>query len=485
MRKLISSAAGKVSLILTAAAILVIAALNILPPCFVRQSTAFSAEESLTALSSDVALLFPDAFSPSSAAQMHVDLRFMAMDASGEVLYDSALDQNKVGSLMLTDEFQSALGGQNVFSMHRTKHAFFFSLTFPVPETDATVGDYAVYRLMYSDSGVAETYQSMRNTLAYLSALIALLFMVAIFFFCHRFSRTTRTLLSGMQEIQKGNFSHRIVLDGDSEFVHLADGMNSICETFAATDEQRRRFVSDASHELKTPLASVKLLSDSIIQTPNMSREEIVEFLMDISNEVDRLTRISSRLLSLTKLDDPSRATFPEELDLSAIAKTVCRMLTPLARVSNCTIRCESSEKVMIYANYDSVYQIFFNLVENAIKYSGKDKEVRVFLYKYQKEAHFIVDDDGEGIPPADLKRIFERFYRVDRARARATGGSGLGLSIVASAVQACGGTVEAMNREKGGARFLVKFPLPDPEQPEATTFTDPTAEKPIGGEMR
>lgn len=483
MRKFISSATGKMSLILTVAAILVISALNILPPYFVRRSIALSAEESLTALSTDVVLLFPDAFDSSSEAETHSDLRFMAMDAASEVQYDSALEQNKVGSLMLTEEFQSALEGQPVFSMHHTKYAFFFSLTFPAPENASASSDYAVYRLMYSDSDLAEIYQSMQKTLVSLSILTTLLSIVAIFFFCRRFSSSTHTLLSGMQEIQKGNFSHRIVLDGDSEFVHLADGMNSICETFAATDEQRRRFVSDASHELKTPLASVKLLSDSIIQTPNMSREEIVEFLMDISNEVDRLTRISSRLLSLTKLDDPARSTFQEELDLSSIAKTVCRMLTPLARVSNCTIRCESAEKVMIYANYDSVYQIFFNLVENAIKYSGKDKEVRVFLYKYQSQAHFIVDDDGEGIPPADLKRIFERFYRVDRARARATGGSGLGLSIVASAVQACGGTVEAMNREKGGARFLVKFPLPSPDQLAEARFSDPIAGSPNGGE--
>ena len=193
-----------------------------------------------------------------------------------------------------------------------------------------------------------------------------------------------------------------------------------------------------------------------------MSREEINDFLLDISNEIDRLTRISSRLLSLAKFDDVDQSALAEELNLSAVAATVCRMLTPLARASNCTIRHELSERVMLVANYDSVYQIFYNLVENSIKYSGKDKEVRVFLYVRDAQAHFIVDDDGEGIPPDDLKKIFDRFYRVDKARARATGGTGLGLSIVASAVRACGGSVEAMNRKSGGARFVVRFPLPN-----------------------
>lgn len=463
MHKLFSSAAGKMTAILTAAAILIIALLNTVPLFFFRRAASTTVESDLKSLQQEIEHLFPEAFDTFCHAEPHPAFRFMGVDASGLVRYDSDSEQNKTGSLLLTESFSAALGGRSVFFVSRAQHAFFFSLTFPMQSTDSS--PYAVGVLIHADPALSEKYAAMQQTLAYFSVCLALLFAAAIVFIYRRISSSTRALLSAMGEIQKGNFSYRITSGGDSEFVHLGDGMNAICETFAATDERRRRFVSDASHELKTPLAGIKLLSDSIIQTPNMSREEIVEFLTDISNEIDRLTRISSRLLSLAKFDDISRSELKEELDLSSVAATVCRMLTPLARASNCTIRYELSDKVMVYANYDSVYQIFFNLVENSIKYSGKDKEVRVFLYVRDNQAHFIVDDDGEGIPQDDLKRIFDRFYRVDKARARATGGTGLGLSIVATAVKACGGTVEAMNRDSGGARFIVKFPLLDPNE--------------------
>jgi signal transduction histidine kinase len=125
------------------------------------------------------------------------------------------------------------------------------------------------------------------------------------------------------------------------------------------------------------------------------------------------------------------------------------------------------SDGCIINADYDNVYQIFYNIVENAIKYSGQDNEVKVLLFLRDNDVVFIVDDYGEGIPEKDLKKVFDRFYRVDKARARATGGTGLGLSIVAAAVEQCGGIVSAENRPGGGARFTVKFPKSDRPLPE------------------
>ena len=467
MRKLFCSVAGKLALTLTVSAVLLIAALNLFPPYFARRLNRFSAENYLLALGDSISAFLSDEFGEEGGSQIaplleNPNLRMLIADGSGLVIYDSQTEHNKAGRLFLSESFDKAASGQVTFtSDYRPGRAFYYALTRPL-DIVPSGGRSMVLSLMYTDSRLAAEYADMRRALIYVSAFAVPFFAAAIAWLYRRLSASTRSLLNGMDEIQQGNFTQRISVRGDSEFTQLGQSLNAICETFAATDEQRRRFVSDASHELKTPLASIKLLSDSIIQTPNMSREEINDFLLDISNEIDRLTRISSRLLSLAKFDDVDQAALAEELNLSAVAATVCRMLTPLARASNCTIRHELAERVMLVANYDSVYQIFYNLVENSIKYSGKDKEVRVFLYVRDAQAHFIVDDDGDGIPPDDLKKIFDRFYRVDKARARATGGTGLGLSIVASAVRACGGSVEAMNRKSGGARFVVRFPLPN-----------------------
>ncbi|MBR4942077.1 MAG: HAMP domain-containing histidine kinase, partial [Clostridia bacterium] len=142
------------------------------------------------------------------------------------------------------------------------------------------------------------------------------------------------------------------------------------------------------------------------------------------------------------------------------VAENVSRMLFQPVNNAGLEIRCEFQDDCIVLANYDLVFQIFYNLIENAIKYGADGKEVRVFLYKKDGTVIFIVDDDGTGINESDLERIFDRFYRVDKARARATGGTGLGLSIVETAIHSCNGTVEAHNRHPHGARFIVKFPV-------------------------
>ena len=463
MRKLFSSAAGKLTLILTVSAVLLIAAINVFPPYFARKLIDSSAENMMSTLSQNVSAFLADFSGEEGGSQIpssfaNSNLRLIVADESGVIVYDSDTKQNKVGTMLLSKGFSLASTGKTVFSSDYANHTFYYSVTCPLSAVP-TDSRSPVFSLMYTDDRLAFPYTEMRRNLIYISVGAALLFAAAILFTYWRLSASTHSLLLGMEEIKKGNFRHHISIGGDSEFARLGQEMNAICETFAATDEQRRRFVSDASHELKTPLASIKLLSDSIIQTKNMSREEINDFLLDISNEIDRLTRISSRLLSLAKFDDIEQTALKEELDISSVAATVCRMLTPLARASNCTIRYELSDKVMIFANYDSVYQIFYNLVENSIKYSGKDKEVRVFLYVREGYAHFIVDDDGDGIPPDDLQRIFDRFYRVDKARSRAYGGTGLGLSIVKHGAAFHNAKVSLQSTEGEGTTVRLVFP--------------------------
>jgi signal transduction histidine kinase len=392
--------------------------------------------------------------------------RVLVADYDGIVVYDSSEDNSRLSQRFISKEVQAALAGDVSFISDFSDGAFTFNVLVPI-YFDGDIG--GVLYLQKTEKELGAKYQRTTETLGYVGMACCVVPVIVGIYTALCFNGRLQKILSGIKIVQSGDYSHRFDLKGQDELSELCGELNALNIKYSENEDMRRRFVSDASHELKTPLASIKLLSDSIIQTPDMDIDSIREFLFDINNEIDRLTRISSKLLQITRFDDLAGKTALTPLDLNSVIENVCRMLTPLAKSANCAIKCELTPDCVVPANYDLIYQAFYNIIENALKYGGANHDVHVYLYKHEGKAVFIADDEGEGIPEEDLKRIFDRFYRVDKARARATGGTGLGLSIVASAVQTCGGTVEAQNRPNGGARFIITFPLSNDEgsQPE------------------
>lgn len=443
-----------------AAMLITVILLNIYPSAYSRRilfdSVEISAEMFADEISADISD-FSD-FSRLSVAMRGVSgRRVIVTDASGIILFDSLpAPCGECGTVLLTKSVASALGGQEYAHSSLRGDTLTSELVRPIGTPGDAIG--ALVVLSY-DFELPLKLNELDTKIFFLSLLISALPLLISVVISRNYSGKISKISRGLMQIQNRKYGESIDMHCADEFGALADGIDLTSKKLKEYDDNTRRFVSDASHELKTPLASIKLLSDSILQTPNMDHDSINEFLNDINQEIDRLTRISSRLLQLTRLDGTASDVHRERLDISAVAATVCRMLDPLARSANCTIRTEFTPNCFVEANYDHIYQIFYNLIENSIKYSGTDKEVRVFIFARDEQAVFIVDDDGDGIPESDLNKIFERFYRVDKARARATGGTGLGLSIVASAVAMSGGTVSASNRAGGGARFTVKFP--------------------------
>ena len=263
--------------------------------------------------------------------------------------------------------------------------------------------------------------------------------------------------------MREGNYSYKIKLRGHDEIDTLAREFNNLAERLNSSEKRRRQFVSDASHELKTPLASIKLLSDSILQN-QMDPETEREFIGDIGREADRLGRLSQKLLTLTKLDS-SVEDEREILNATPTVEKVLRMLRPLADLRGITIEPDLQPCCMLMTMEDDLYQIVFNLVENAIKYNRENGWIGVHLRRKQDDIVLTVEDTGPGIPEEARAHIFERFYRVDKARSRAAGGAGLGLSIVHDMVRRNYGTIGAFAREGGGTRFEVTFPSFDTEE--------------------
>ena len=224
--------------------------------------------------------------------------------------------------------------------------------------------------------------------------------------------------------------------------------------------DQQRRFLSDASHELKTPLAAIRLLTDSILQTDQMDMETVRDFVTDIGSEAERLSRITEDLLRLTRLDSGIQdAAYP--VSVSRVLERVVRMLGVVAREKEVTLTYETDEDAVVRATEDDIHQILYNLMENGIKYSGSMGFVHTTLKTVGDTVVISVEDNGIGIPNEDMEHIFERFYRVDKNRSRAVGGTGLGLSIVSDTVRRRGGSIRAQHRQSGsGTVFIVELPL-------------------------
>ena len=200
-----------------------------------------------------------------------------------------------------------------------------------------------------------------------------------------------------------------------------------------------------------------------------MDPETVKEFVNDIGNEADRLNRMSQKLLNLAKTED-----HPEpDLEIVYIRPTiekVCRMLQTIAANNRVSITIDIQQDTTILVQEDDLYQILFNLVENGIKYNKPDGFLTITLSRNEDQACITIQDTGMGIPADALEHIFERFYRVDKARSRSTGGSGLGLSIVRSMVDRNKGTIRAESIENSGTVFYLSFPAFDLEESDETT---------------
>ena len=276
------------------------------------------------------------------------------------------------------------------------------------------------------------------------------------------FSRQLTHRLGGLQSairgVREGAYNRRATLSGHDEFTQIAEEFNELVDRLQETESARRQFVSDASHELKTPLAAIRLLTDSILQNEDMDQAMAREFVSDIGQEADRLSRISEDLLRLTRLDsgviEPARP-----VEVAPVLDRVMRMLRPVAEEKGVELLVVSMSGAQVLATEGEVHQILYNLAENAIKYNRPGGYVRIKSEPSEEFTVLTVEDNGIGIPAEDLSNVFKRFYRVDKARSRAAGGTGLGLSIVNDTVSRRGGAIRAENVPGGGTRFIVTLP--------------------------
>ena len=384
--------------------------------------------------------------------------RIMVMDSAARVMYDIRDGGNAVGKYALYSVVTVALRGDDASYCRYDGTAFLSRVATPVVYHNQVVG--AVYAYSY-DTEQAGLLEAFRHNLLIISLMIALLVAGLSIVLSRMLTRQIGGLLQAIRNVREGAYSHRADASGTDEIAQIAAEFNSLTDRLQTTENARRRFVSDASHELKTPLAGIRLLTDSILQTEGMDEETTKEFVTDIGREAERLSRITENLLRLTRLDS-GVVQQPYPVAVGPVLERVERMLNMVAAEKGVTISGQAAEDAVALATDDDVHQILYNLMENAIKYSAAENGfVRAEARVEDGRVVVTVTDNGIGIPDEDLLHVFDRFYRVDKMRSREVVGTGLGLSIVKDTVENRGGTITAGHGPEGvGTVFTVTLPL-------------------------
>ena len=329
--------------------------------------------------------------------------------------------------------------------------------------TAGVVADSEIIGVLVLVSPVQEMMQNLyqlQDQMILIFIIIAVAALLCALIFARVITKPVGGLMRGIQRMSKGDFSARVTVKSSGEFRQLAQAFNSMSEKLETLDQSRNQFVSNASHELKTPLATMKIMLESLIYQPDMDKELRSEFMSDINSEIDRLSNVVSDLLTLVQMDSQNVKLTRENLSIAALIKDNAHRLQPIADQKQQQIALTLSDPCDIYADKSKLNQVIYNLMENAVKYTQAGGMIKVSLVRQGRDAIFTVSDNGPGIPKENLPHVFDRFYRVDKARSREKGGTGLGLSIVHQLVLLHGGAIRVESEEGKGASFIVELPL-------------------------
>ena len=403
--------------------------------------------------------------------------RLMILDRDGKVQFDTF--SQLIGSRQQLPEVLGILveGRRVDYGVHRlvgeaeeSKDSGWFSFFQPL-NTDVTwvayctaalTGPEGTIGVLLFSSPVQEMMESLyalQDRMVFYFVVVAAVALFAALIFSRVITRPIATLTRGIQKMGKGDFSVRVPVKGSGELRRLSMTFNAMSEKLETLDQSRNQFVSNASHELKTPLATMKIMLESLIYQPEMDAALRTEFMQDINSEIDRLSLIINDLLTLVQMDTKNTKLNRVDLTLDKIVSATAHRLAPMAEKRRQELVIRIQDPCPMYADESKLTQVVYNLMENAVKYTPQGGRVAVTLRKSGRDAVLEVKDNGPGIPKGDQSHIFDRFYRVDKARSRETGGTGLGLSIVRQIVLLHGGEISVFSEEGQGSTFTVVFP--------------------------
>ena len=385
------------------------------------------------------------------------NIRGVVTNTSYTVLYDNNREANMTGKVFMRNVLKRAIDGEQDTSVFESDSGKTLTVAVPIVTGDEIIG--GVY-LAENLSSVTDTVATIKMSLIMFGLLILIIIIGISVGMSYLVTRPVMAFTEVARAISRGDFSMRAEERGSREIIEMGQALNFMCDELATLDMKRKNFVSDVSHELKTPMAGIKLLCDSLVKAENPDMDTIREFLTDMSMEIDRLTRLINRLLELSRLDSDASLN-RSQVDMIALCKGVIKGLEKIAHENCIELKFKSDdEKLVTVADYDKMYECVYNVAVNAIKYTPQFGHVTATVKRDANNCVIEVEDDGPGIPDNEKNNIFERFYRLDDSRARDTGGTGLGLAITKEAILLHKGTIEGRDAEMGGSIIRITIPI-------------------------
>lgn len=382
--------------------------------------------------------------------------RILVTDNKGIVVNDS--NKTEIGKTYLVPEVIVALDGKDEANLRKNEGVIYASAYIENDKSEKI----GVVLLISSFEEIYSLLDVINQKWFILTIVISILIAVIVFLTSQIIIVPLKNILKVIQKITAGQLYQRIEIKGHNEFSELGEAFNKMTEQLEQVESSRQEFVSNVSHELKTPLSSIKVLSDSILLQEEMPTEVYREFLQDINSEIDRMTNIVNDLLALVKLDNREAEINLNinETNLNKMLKDILKRLYPLAEQKNIELLYEDNKNVNIEADEMKLSLAISNLVENGIKYTPEKGTVKVIIDSDHQNAFITVQDTGIGINEEEQSKVFNRFYRVDKTRDRETGGTGLGLAITHSTVMLHNGSIKLVSKENEGATFIVRLPI-------------------------
>lgn len=360
------------------------------------------------------------------------------------------------GKTIITEDVINAFKGKS----HSHINYKSSSAVITTPIIDDTGKISGVIKVSLSGYATIQTINYMKRISIAVMIALLLVFSGILVFVIYKLTSPAKDMKEAILLLSDGDKNARIKKQTIKEYKDIGDAVNVLLDRLESIDGSRDEFVSNVSHELKTPMTSMKVLADSLLATENAPIEMYKDFMQDIAEEIDRENEIIGDLLNLVRTDGERAVLNIETVDVNELMEVVLKRLKPIALKNNIEIIFESMRPVTASIDRVKFIIVLTNIIENAIKYNHPEGWVKITLNADHKFFYVDVSDSGIGIPEECKDQVFERFYRVDKARSRETGGTGLGLAITKNIVLLHKGTIKFYSKENEGTTFNIRIPL-------------------------
>lgn len=360
------------------------------------------------------------------------------------------------GKTIITEDVINAFKGKS----HSHINYKSSSAVITTPIIDDTGKISGVIKVSLSGYATIQTINYMKRISIAVMIALLLVFSGILVFVIYKLTSPAKDMKEAILSLSDGDKNARIKKQTIKEYKDIGDAVNVLLDRLESIDGSRDEFVSNVSHELKTPMTSMKVLADSLLATENAPIEMYKDFMQDIAEEIDRENEIIGDLLNLVRTDGERAVLNIETVDVNELMEVVLKRLKPIALKNNIEIIFESMRPVTASIDRVKFIIVLTNIIENAIKYNHPEGWVKITLNADHKFFYVDVSDSGIGIPEECKDQVFERFYRVDKARSRETGGTGLGLAITKNIVLLHKGTIKFYSKENEGTTFNIRIPL-------------------------